>query len=150
MSILELLSSERTLLMKGEMTQEILDQIQSLNQYIQEFKKQNQIKLLTEPQDWGKIEVLPNNVMAHLLKERIIYLLEEDQPFYWTTLLGTAISQLEEELETFVVFAHKNYGARDFLSDMEQTGTLKVWTDGQVYKNPQKLLKKENYSKKRS
>ncbi len=150
MNILEQLSYERMLLKKGEITPEILEQVQLLSQNIQEFKEKNQIKSLTEPRDWEKTEVLPNRIITYLLEEKIAYLLEQDRNFYWTTLIGTAVTQLEEEFETFVVFAHHNYGARNFLLDMEQTGSLQIRSDGRVYKNSQKLLKKENCCEKRS
>ena len=132
MNILEQLSYERKLLKEGKMTQEILEQVQLLSQNIQEFKEKNKIKSLTEPQDWEKTEVLPNRMIAYLLEEKISYLLGQDRNFYWTTLIAAAVAQLEEEFETFVVFAHHNYGARNFLLDMEQSGVLQIRSDGRV------------------
>lgn len=133
----------------NEQSRDIQVKLDEAIERIQQAGKEN---ILQDENFWKQQEIPENASIYEQLRGYICRNLEEDRGKkefpHWTSVMGNAVTQLEDDLDTVIVFQGRMVSYQ-LLNDMLDQGEISLLEDGSVRRNPYRLLKKvENYQVK--
>lgn len=113
---------------------------------IQEINKHERAKDSCECSTWKEVLVIPGTESYDWLWKSVCTILDDskEEKTYWSSLLGTAVVQVEEEKKVLLSFANDNYGGINFIRDMEHQGELSIFDDGSVMRKTVQFIKRQN------